>query len=83
MLSESGKEYKEDAIHLEIRNTVGSGDSMVAGFLAGYAKDQNPEYALKLGIAAGSATAASSGTADRDKINEFLQLMRGQKNENQ
>lgn len=83
LLSESGKEYKEDAIHLEIRNTVGSGDSMVAGFLAGYAKDQNPEYALKLGIAAGSATAASSGTADRDKINEFLQLMRGQKNENQ
>ncbi|MDO5302696.1 MAG: 1-phosphofructokinase [Clostridia bacterium] len=83
LLSESGKEYKEDAIHLEVRNTVGSGDSMVAGFLAGYAKDQNPEYALKLGIAAGSATAASSGTADRDKINEFLQLMRGQKNENQ
>lgn len=83
LLSENGKEYKEDAIHLEVRNTVGSGDSMVAGFLAGYAKDQNPEYALKLGIAAGSATAASCGTADRDKIYEFLQLTRGQKNENQ
>ena len=53
-------------------NTVGSGDSMVAGFLAGYEKEKSYAYALKLGTACGNATAFSDGLADKQKINEFL-----------
>ncbi len=53
-------------------NTVGSGDSMVAGFLAGYEKEKSYAYALKLGTACGNATAFSNALADKAKINEVL-----------
>ena len=56
-------------------NTVGSGDSMVAGFLAGYEKEKSYAYALKLGTACGNATAFSSGLADKVKINEIMNKM--------
>lgn len=46
---------------------------MVAGFLAGYLKTGDYEHALKLGIAAGSATACSEGLANREKIMEFYE----------
>ena len=51
-------------------NTVGAGDSMVAGFLAG--ADQGYDYALKLGSAAGSATAFSPGLAVKQQIMALL-----------
>lgn len=54
----------------EVINSVGSGDSLVAGFLAGYLKTENYESALKLGVGAGSATAFSKGLAKADKIEE-------------
>lgn len=54
-------------------NTVGAGDSMVAGFLAGCIRRQSFDEALKLGIAAGSATACSEGLATEEKIKEFYQ----------
>lgn len=47
-------------------NTVGAGDSMVAGFLAGV--DKGYDYALKLGLAAGGATACAEGLAVRADI---------------
>ncbi len=53
-------------------NTVGAGDSMVAGFIAGYIKTADFAYALKLGTAAGSATALSEGLATKEKIDEFM-----------
>ena len=49
-------------------NTVGAGDSMVAGFVTGYIHKGDYEYALKLGSAAGSATACSPGLATREEI---------------
>lgn len=49
-------------------NTVGAGDSMLAGFLAGYEKTNDFGYALRLGTAAGGATAFSEGLATGDKI---------------
>lgn len=55
----------------QVRNSVGAGDSMVAGFLAGL-ESGSPEYALKLGTAAGGATAFSDGLAERNKIYELL-----------
>lgn len=51
-------------------NTVGAGDSMVAGFLAGM--DRGAEYALHLGSAAGGATACSSDLASAEEIQKLL-----------
>lgn len=52
----------------KVLNSVGSGDSMVAAFLTGYIKYQEYEKALKMGIAAGSATAFSKGLASKEEI---------------
>ena len=46
---------------------------MVAGFLAGYMQKRDYEYALKMGVAAGSATACGEGLAGRREIEEFFQ----------
>ena len=56
----------------EVLNSVGAGDSMVAGFLAGYLETNDFEKALKLGICAGSATAFSYGLATKNEIDELL-----------
>lgn len=55
-------------------NTVGAGDSMIAGFLAGYERTGDIAYALRLGCACGSATAFSEGLAAAGDIER---LMRG------
>ena len=73
LLCENGDSYRMGAINEQAKNTVGSGDSLVAGFLAGYLKTGAYDYALRLGVAAGSATACSEGLADKEKILEFFQ----------
>lgn len=52
--------------------SVGAGDSMVAGFLAGFMRSNQYEIALKVGTAAGSATAFSEGLATKDMIEKLL-----------
>lgn len=49
-------------------NSVGCGDSMVAGFTAGYIKTADYSYALRLGSACGNATAFSEKLATREEI---------------
>jgi 1-phosphofructokinase len=71
LLAADGKVYKRPAFKVNAVNTVGSGDSMVAGFLAGL--DKGYEYALRLGAAAGAATATLSGLATKEKIEEILE----------
>jgi 1-phosphofructokinase len=66
LLDASGTEHFAPALKITPVNTVGAGDSMVAGFLAGCADGY--ETALRLGIAAGSATAASSCLATKEEI---------------
>lgn len=56
----------------QVVNSVGAGDSMVAGFLAGYLESGDYAYALRLGAAAGSATAFSVGLAQREQIERLL-----------
>lgn len=51
-----------------VKNSVGAGDSMVAGFIAGYLENGSFEHALRLGSAAGSASAFSEGLAGKDDI---------------
>lgn len=53
-------------------NSVGSGDSMVAGFIAGFLTNDDYEKALKMGIAAGSASAFSENLATKDEILYYL-----------
>ena len=71
LIDENGKEHFCDVCKGTVRNSVGAGDSMVAGFLAG-SKDGDYEYALKLGTATGGATAFANGLAKREDIDRLL-----------
>ena len=73
LLSEHGEVLTAEALGGKPVNTVGAGDSMVAGFLAGYLERGDYEYALRLGSAAGGATACSKGLASREDILRLLQ----------
>ena len=55
-----------------LKNSVGAGDSMVAGFIAGYIKNEKLEDGFKMGVATGSASAFSEGLATKDKVEELL-----------
>ena len=70
LLDEEGQVHRASSLCQQVQYTVGAGDSMVAGFLAGV--DRGYDYALKLGNAAGSATAASAGLATKEEIEELL-----------
>lgn len=72
LVAQDGKVYEMDAPQGEVLNSVGAGDSMVAGFLAGYLQSNDFEQALKLGICAGSATAFSYGLATKSEIDKLL-----------
>ena len=72
LIDEFGDKHKQGVLKEKVINTVGSGDSMVAGFIAGYEKEHSYPYALKLGSACGNATAFLSGLATKEKINELL-----------
>ena len=78
LVDENGKEYYMPAISGKVVNTVGAGDSMVAGFLAGYTQKADYGYALKLGTAAGGATAFCEGLATRDEIFRLMNQMQSQ-----
>lgn len=56
----------------EVKSTVGSGDSMVAGFLSEYIKSQNAELAFRYGVAAGSATAFSHDLCKKREVEQLL-----------
>ena len=68
MVTENDEVIVQDPLPGEPVNTVGAGDSMVAGFVTGYIHTGDYEYAMKLGSAAGSATACSPGLATREEI---------------
>ena len=75
LLTKDDKTYYSKAPKGEVVNTVGSGDSMVAGFLAGYYKTQDYEYALKTGVAAGSASAFSVKLATKEDVDFILKQL--------
>ena len=71
LLDENGATHTCGVCKGTVKNSVGAGDSMVAGFIAGSEKGDY-EYALKLGTAAGGATAFSDGLAQREEIFRLL-----------
>ncbi|MEH7483758.1 1-phosphofructokinase [Neobacillus drentensis] len=56
----------------KVKNSVGAGDSMVAGFLAAYVRTRNIEEAFRYSVASGSATAFSLGLCTKEKVEELL-----------
>lgn len=69
LLDENGYSYKRKALNVEKAiNTVGAGDSMVAGFIAGYQLFHNYEKAFQMGIVAATATTNSIFLATKEEI---------------
>lgn len=68
LLAEDGSVYEAPAPEGELVNGVGAGDSMAAGFLAGWLERLDYRHAFYMGLAAGSATAFSEGLAPGEKI---------------
>ena len=59
-----------------VKNSVGAGDSMVAGFIAGYLNSGKIEDGFKLGVATGSASAFSEGLATKDYVYKLLEQVK-------
>ncbi len=72
LLDENGELHTIGNVPGKIKSSVGCGDSMVAGFLAGWAEKQDYGYALKKGAACGNATAFSQALATRKEIDEMM-----------
>ena len=75
LLDEEGKLHMLPAPKGQLVNAVGSGDSMVAGFLAGWAESKDYEHAFKMGVASGSASAFSELLATKDEIQTLYQRL--------
>lgn len=73
LVDEDGQIHEAGVINEPVVNTVGSGDSMVAGFVAGYEMQNSYSYALTLGSVCGNATAFLPWLATKEKINELLE----------
>ncbi len=74
LIDEFGKKHRCGVCKGVVKNSVGAGDSMVAGFTAGIINGDY-EYALKMGTAAGGATAFSDGLATKEEITELVKTL--------
>lgn len=72
LVSEDDEVFISSVAKGEVVNSVGAGDSMVAGFVSGYLKTGSYEEALRLGAASGGATAFSSDLASREFIDRLV-----------
>jgi len=68
LITEEEEVFRRGVPKGTVKNSVGAGDSMVAGFIAGYLENGSFEHALRLGSAAGSASAFSEGLAGKEDI---------------
>ena len=75
LIPENGDPIKREVPKGILKNSVGAGDSMVAGFIAGYLKNYNFNEAFKMGIATGSASAFSEELATKDEVINLLEQM--------
>ena len=72
LVTEENNEYFSEAPKGKVINTVGAGDSMVAGFIAEYGKSGDFEQAFKMGIATGTASAFSMNLATAEEVADLL-----------
>ncbi|MGN1049001.1 MAG: 1-phosphofructokinase [Selenomonadaceae bacterium] len=75
MLTEDGDIYRSEAPKGKLVNSVGAGDSMVAGFIAGYTETRSYEKAFFMGVATGSASAFSENLATRAEAEALLKTI--------
>lgn len=75
LIDENGREYMSEATEGKVVNAVGAGDSMVAGFIAGYLEKKDYEYAFHKGLAAGSASAFSEQLATDEEVEALLEKL--------
>ena len=72
LVSETGEVYMAEAPAGELKNSVGAGDSMVAGFITGWITRRDYEYAFRMGVSTGSASAFSENLATRAEAEEVM-----------
>jgi 1-phosphofructokinase len=72
LVTEENEVYESDAPSGKVVNSVGAGDSMVAGFLAGYLEGGDYKQAFKMGISTGSASAFSEKLATREEVEQIM-----------
>ena len=68
--------YKSPAPKGTLINSVGAGDSMVAGFIAGYLKNHSLEEAFYMGVATGSASAFSKYLATKEEVEAVISQLK-------
>jgi len=72
LVTETGEVFKAEAPKGQVVNSVGAGDSMVAGFLAGYLEHESYAEAFSMGVCTGSASAFSKELATKQEVQELL-----------
>lgn len=72
LITENEEIFISNVAKGKVKNSVGAGDSMVAGFIAGYLNSNSYEEALKLGAASGGATAFSNDLAKKEDIYKLI-----------
>lgn len=72
LLSEDGKVVATKATTSVVKNSVGAGDSSVAGFIAGWLQKKDYDYAFSMAMATGGASAASDYLATKQEVEESL-----------
>ena len=71
-MAADGKVYQSPAAKGTVANSVGTGDSCVAGFLAGLMETGSYQTAFRMGLAAGSASAFSDHLATRPEVEDLM-----------
>ena len=72
-ISAQGEVFRSPAPKGTLVNSVGAGDSMVAGFVAGYLETGDYSKAFRMGLATGSASAFSTDLATRPEVEALLE----------
>ena len=75
LLAEDGSVYESPAPKGKLINAVGAGDSMVAGFTAGYMQKGSYEHAFKMGVSTGSASAFSENFATKEEVEAIYKTL--------
>ena len=75
LIDEYGKKHRIGVAKGNVVNSVGAGDSMIAGFIGGYLKDKDYDNALKLGTACACATTFGEGLAVKKDIDEIFKRL--------
>ena len=75
LIAEDGQVFDAPAPKGKLINGVGAGDSMVAGFVAGWIEKQDYEYAFHMGVASGSASAFSENLATKEEVEAIFNTL--------